>query len=93
MAGLFLEALPRYAAAIRESLSRLDAKGLERAAHALKGSIGNFAAPRAFDAALQLEIVARSGDLAPAEATWQALESELEILKPALAGLQREVVQ
>ncbi len=93
MAGLFLEEMPRHASAIGEALSRHDARSLERAAHALKGSIGNFGAQRAFDAALELETLARGGDLAPAKGAWQTLECELEYLKPILAGFQREVPQ
>src|SRR5207248_10364829 len=41
---LFLEDAPRLLAEIRDAISRKDAKALERAAHALKGSIANFGA-------------------------------------------------
>ena len=93
MAGLFLAEMPRHALTIGEAIMRRDAQSLERAAHTLKGSVGNFVAQRAFDAALELESLARDGDMDPAEAAWQTLISELENLKPVLVELQKEVVR
>src|SRR5439155_3440802 len=52
---LFIADAPRLLAEIKESLRRNDSQALERAAHALKGSIGNFGAATAHDANLQLE--------------------------------------
>jgi len=89
MAGLFLKELPRYTSAVREAIARGDTQTLERAAHTLKGSVGNFVAQRAFDAALQLETMARDGDLASAEGAWKTLERELGCLKPILEGFAK----
>ncbi len=87
MAGLFLEELPRSLSAIREAISESDAKNLERAAHILKGSVGNFEAKGAFDAALHLETVARNGDLLDASGACRKLIDELDRLRPVLATL------
>src|ERR1039458_8576868 len=55
LAGLFLEDLPQQMEAIRHAVNPPQAHDLERLAHRLKGSVGNFAAKPAFQAAFQLE--------------------------------------
>ncbi len=90
MAGLFLRDCPKLMSEIRRALDRHDAKGLERAAHTLKGSVSNFAARAAFEAARHLETLGREADLAQAEAACRRLEDEIERLKPALASLEGE---
>ena len=47
-----------------------------------KGSIANFAAPAAFDAALRLEVMGRGGHLDRATEALDELASALEDLKP-----------
>ncbi len=91
MAQLFLEDLPRLLLATQDALARTEAKALERAAHTLKGSLGNFVAIPAVAAAASLEKLAREGDFAGAASAYQVLEEELERLKPAMAALCREV--
>lgn len=91
MIRLFLEECPRFMAALAEAASRRDPRGLERAAHALKGSVSNFAAAPATAAALRLEQMGRQGDLTQASEALAALERELERLKPFLTGLCQEV--
>ena len=87
VAQLFLETSPELLAAIRQAVASRDAALLERAAHTLKGSVGNFAADRAYQAAFRLEKLGRSGELASVEEAFSVLERELERLRPALAGL------
>ena len=87
LAKLFCEECPRMVAAVREAVSSRDAKSLERAAHSLKGSIATFAAQGAHDAALQLERLARAGDLSAAENAYLVLANEIQRLKPALEDL------
>jgi hypothetical protein len=53
----------------------------------LKGSVGNFAARRAWEAAGRLEWLAEKSDLQRAEEACALLEAEIERLNPALAGL------
>ena len=72
---------------IRGALERGDPGEMERAAHKMKGSVANFAAPATYDAALRLEMMGRSGDLDQAPKALGQLESALEELKPALLQL------
>jgi HPt (histidine-containing phosphotransfer) domain-containing protein len=88
--GLFLEEYPRLLAEIRSSLDSGDPVRLERAAHSLKGSVGNFGARAAFDAALRLELLGRAHDLGPGEDAWQSLQREMERLRPALVEMMQE---
>ena len=60
---LFLADCPQRLAEIKEAIRRGDAGALGRAAHTLKGSVGNFAAQKAFAASQQLEKMSRDGDL------------------------------
>jgi len=66
------------------------ASALERAAHAMKGSVGTFSARAAMEAARELEERGRSGDLAGAEAALVKLEEEIERLMPALRAMGSE---
>jgi HPt (histidine-containing phosphotransfer) domain-containing protein len=87
LADVFLKDHPRLLSAIRNSLSEGDLIGLERAAHAIKSSVGNFAAQRAVDAAFNLEKAARSGDPVECRRLCSVLEAEMETLKPEIARL------
>jgi PAS domain S-box-containing protein len=84
---LYLDDCPRLLAEIREALDRGDAALLKRAAHTLKGSVGNFEAAGAFNAALRLESMARAGDLTRAGEAYAALEETIGQLNRALAEL------
>ena len=84
---LFLEDAPKLLAAIKEGIPRNDAKGVERAAHALKGSISNFGAPDACQATLELEMMGRAGDLALAPESFRRLEQAVSELIPDLEAL------
>jgi CheY-like chemotaxis protein len=88
MAALFLEEYPKLHSNIKTALLHQDAKALERAAHRLKGSVGNFAALKAFEAARQLERMGRYGDLTHATAALATLEKELSRLQPILTTLR-----
>lgn len=68
---------PSLVADIRRAIGAGDAAGVGRAAHALKGMISNFCAPRAQAAALEVEKLGKSGDLAPAAAATETLATML----------------
>jgi PAS domain S-box-containing protein len=87
LAGLFLDDCPRQMQEIREAIACRDAPRLRLAAHTLKGSVGNFSAPRAFAAAWQLERMGRELDLARAEEAQTTLEREIQRLEEALIEL------
>jgi two-component system, sensor histidine kinase and response regulator len=84
MAGLFLDDLPQQMHAIHQAVEKGQAHDLERLTHRLKGSVGNFAAKPAFEAALQLEKIARQGDLQQFPQAVRALDFEMERLQNAL---------
>jgi len=75
---------------IWQAIAERNLKALGRAAHTLKGSVGNFAAPAAFDAALKLELIAHEGDLTQAEEACARLQEEIERLYPALEELGKD---
>jgi HPt (histidine-containing phosphotransfer) domain-containing protein len=84
IADLFKKNLPDNIAQIREGIAKGDANALEEAAHSLKGSVGNFGAKRAFEAAYRLEAMGREWRLAEADAALSKLEKELKDLEAAM---------
>ena len=87
VAQLFLETSPDLLAEIEQAVVDRDAVALERTAHTLKGSVGNFGADAASRAALKLERMGRARDLNGVEEAFQVLETEMDRLRPALATL------
>jgi two-component system sensor histidine kinase/response regulator len=84
LAGLFLQGCPRMLEDIREAPRAADTNALERAAHALKGSVGNFAMPGPWETAQRLELLAKSGQLSGAEAILHTLEQQLVLFSQIL---------
>ncbi|HME00706.1 MAG TPA: response regulator [Terriglobia bacterium] len=93
LAGLFLDECPRLLSEIRCAVARRDGKALERAADSLKGSVANFAAATAMEAAASLAQMGRQNHLEPAPEACAALEAEIEGLKEALANIMVEADQ
>jgi signal transduction histidine kinase/DNA-binding response OmpR family regulator/HPt (histidine-containing phosphotransfer) domain-containing protein len=83
--GIFLEECPRMLTQIREPMSRGDATALKAAAHGLKGSLQAIHVPAAEEAAQNLEMAARAGDLPKAADAYAAVEAECARLLEALA--------
>jgi signal transduction histidine kinase/DNA-binding response OmpR family regulator/HPt (histidine-containing phosphotransfer) domain-containing protein len=88
--GLFLEEYPIILKKIRDAIDERDPLRLNRAAHALKGSVGNFGACSAFDLAKRLEMMGEENALNGAEETCIALENELICLKKVLGNFVME---
>jgi len=82
--GIFLEHCPKMMSEIDRAIREENASGLDRAAHAFKGSVCNFGARTACAMALELEMRGKSGELAAAGDSFAALEQEIERLKRAL---------
>jgi CheY-like chemotaxis protein/HPt (histidine-containing phosphotransfer) domain-containing protein len=61
-----------------------DAGGAHRAAHALKGMLGNYSAARAYEHAAEIDARTRSGDLKSAAALLPSLKKEAGALRRAL---------
>ena len=83
----FLEECPKRLAALRDALACGDCQSVERLAHALKGSVGNFSARHAIDAAQKLETIGREGKAAAGIDAYAELNEAIERLKPALRAL------
>jgi len=87
IAGLFLENYPLLLDGIHEAVRMRDAPALRNVAHTLKGSVSNFPAAEAFEAAQRLEKMAQSGELAEVDLAVEALEQAVQRLRPVLEGL------
>ena len=74
-------------AAIRNTIQERDPAALRRAAHTLKGSLGNFGDSPPIATAQALETMGHENNLVGAEATYQQLAQEMARLEPALAAL------
>ena len=84
---LFLAEYQRLMGDIRDAGAAGDVRALQFSAHAMKGCVGNMAAPRAYKAAMDLEVVARGDDLPAARTAAKLLDDELTLLRDVLAGL------
>jgi two-component system sensor histidine kinase/response regulator len=84
LAGIFLQECPKMLDDLRAALRAGDNKAVERAAHTLKGSVGNFAMPRPWETAQRLELLAKSGQLSGAEDILHALEQQLVLFNQIL---------
>jgi CheY-like chemotaxis protein len=87
LAGLFLSECPQRMAEIRQAITQRDASRLMQAAHTIKGSVGNFGAREAVEAAQRLEIDANEHDWGQAEEDWAALKKAVGRLEPLLIEL------
>ncbi len=84
IAALFLSGCNQSLADIGKALTDGDMNKLASSAHSLKGSVGNFAAERAFLTAQSIEHSARDGDLEGSRQAFATLSLEIESLKTAL---------
>ena|SRR5947209_6847436 len=89
IAVLFLETYPESLEELQTAALQNDAKALERSAHGLKGSVANFGAAPAVEAARCLEQMGRSSRLESESVTaaLQSLEDALASLRPELEAL------
>ena len=85
IAVLFIHDCPRAFAEIQEAVTRGDAAKLENAAHGLKGSVANFGARDAVEAAFRLEQMGRANQLSEAEGMLGKLQSALSAVCAELA--------
>ncbi len=86
-AEVFRQSCPRLLAQLRQAFAAGDRVALERAAHTLRGSVGNFGAEAAVEAALALERSAAGEEWGRMEQVLERLEEEIERLVPALEKL------
>jgi HPt (histidine-containing phosphotransfer) domain-containing protein len=74
-------------AEIGDAVSQCDAPRLRRAAHTLKGAVGNFGAAAVQHAAQRLESMGQEADLSGSDEAYKSLQAEVERLLPALTAL------
>jgi two-component system, sensor histidine kinase and response regulator len=87
IAQLFLDDYPKSMHDLRRAADIGDAKRVERAAHGLKGSVANFGAAAAVEAAKTIENMGRAQDLREIEQVIRSLELALAALRPELESL------
>jgi len=87
LAQLFLEEYPRLMAELHAAHEKGDAAQVERTAHGLKGSVANFGAKQAVDAAYAIEQLGRGGRLEPVTGLLRTLDLALLSLHAELAQL------
>jgi HPt (histidine-containing phosphotransfer) domain-containing protein len=90
LVAAFLEESPGRMTDIREAIGQRDATALQRAAHALKGSMQAIGALRPAQLALDLETLGEAGQLSQADAKFIALEQTMGLLLPALTRFVRD---
>jgi HPt (histidine-containing phosphotransfer) domain-containing protein len=76
---------------VRAAVASGDARELQHAAHTLKGCVSNFGAGSAREAAAQVEVIARRGEIQDARAACALLETEVARFAQALAAFSREL--
>jgi two-component system, sensor histidine kinase and response regulator len=90
LVDIFRAEYPRLLADLRHSVEIGDARGAQDAAHAIKGTVGNFGAHAASDAARVLEVMGQEGVLTGAGAAVERLEREVDELARNLVRMGEE---
>ena len=83
VSAAFSEQTPPLVAAMYDAINKRDADSLYRNAHKLKGSVSNFPTP-AIDVAIEIEELARAGEVERAAALMPRLEETLRELSARL---------
>ncbi len=91
MCSIFVEDAAPMMAAIREAIQAGDADLIQRAAHTLKGSAGNFAKGECFYHARDMEYAGREGKVDVAKTHLAPLETALKALTDRLQSINGEV--
>jgi two-component system sensor histidine kinase/response regulator len=87
VAATFLESTPPLLSDMRQGIAAGDAGSVSRIAHRLRGSLANFGADKAVEAAFRLERMGVEGDLAEAAAACETLIEGYETLRVGLDRL------
>jgi len=93
LSRIFLEDCPTRLSAIQAGVDRRDASALLEAAHALRGSVANFGATRAVEAALKLELMGKAGDLTGAPAAFADLQHAMAAFTGELDTITKQSAQ
>ena len=90
LAGLFVGDCPRMLSDIQDAVRDGNAEALQKAAHALKGSVSNFAAEAAVQVAFRLEMMGRNQDMTDAAQALKDLELEIGRVREGLSAVAQE---
>ena len=85
---LFVDECPRMMAAVRDSIASGDVDQVRRAAHAFKGSVGNFTDGPPMTTAFELEQLGRVGGIGDAPEVLRRLEHDVHGFLGALRRFQ-----
>lgn len=88
---MFANEAPATLSKLRSAVELKDAHAIERTAHTLKGSVGNFGADAAVQAALKMEVMGRQGDLEHAREAFHSVEQEIQRVLAAIETLETGV--
>ncbi|HEX2871989.1 MAG TPA: ATP-binding protein [Polyangiaceae bacterium] len=87
---LFVQERPALLGSMEAALRDGDAQELARAAHKAKGAFGNLSAPLAQQCAVELELLARHGELALATDVFLRLTQQVQRLEAELLALTQD---
>ena len=90
LSDTFLEQSPQLISSVREALEGGCADEISRLAHKIKGSVSVFSASKAVSAALHLEQIGKSKDLAHADEAFDRLSQELARLGSELTAISEK---
>jgi two-component system sensor histidine kinase/response regulator len=90
LGDLFLEDYPNLIKRIENALQSQDSVALKKAAHTLKGSVANFSAQQAYEAAYNLEIIGKDSQLDKAAQAFDLLQIEVETFVTSLKELMQQ---
>jgi two-component system, sensor histidine kinase and response regulator len=82
--GIFRDTSPALLQKIRRAVTETNGPALRNAAHALKGSVSNFAATRAYEVSGRLEVMGETQVFTDANSACDLLEQEIAALNSAL---------
>jgi len=82
--GLFLQDVPGQIEFLENTINKKDPALVDRQAHTLKGASGNVGAVSLQDAAMQLELAGKNGDLSRATEMLNTIKKEFEKVKKAM---------
>ena len=90
LADLFINDSDKLIGKIEDAVNCGDGPAIRKAAHTIKGSVANFSAKNAYDAAFELENIGRNLELNKAQSALQKLKDEVTRAKEAIVLLKNE---
>ena len=81
---IYCQEYPKQLSRIQQAIDKNDTATVGEVAHTVKGTVGNFGAKSAFEAALSLEKIGKNGKLSETLSAFGALKEKLEQLEQEL---------